>query len=105
MDLLEEEAQDVEIRFAVIWALSQIGGDGIRETLDALLDETDDEEEIEWIENALDNLTLTETGQAMNLLDIDLEEEARLGKVIDLSAPAKDEDDNELEDDDLDEEE
>ena len=41
----------------------------------------------------------------MNLLDIDLEEEARLGKVIDLSAPAKDEDDNELEDDDLDEEE
>ena len=31
MDLLEEEAQDVEIRFAVIWALSQIGGDGIRE--------------------------------------------------------------------------
>ena len=105
LDLLEEEAQDAEIRYAVIWSLSQIGGEEVRETLEGLLDEFEDDEEIEWIENALENLVLTETGQSLNLLDIDLEEEAMLGKVIDLSAPDKEEDNDELEDDDLDQEE
>lgn len=105
LDLLEEEAQDAEIRYAAIWSLSQIGGEEVRETLEELLDENEDDEEIEWIENALDNLTLTETGQSMNLLDIDLEEEAMLGKVIDLSDPNKDEDNDEPEDDDQDQKE
>lgn len=105
LDLLEEEAQDPEIRYAAIWSLSQIGGEEVRETLEGLLDESEDEEEIEWIENAIENLVLTETGQSLNLLDIDLEEEAMLGKVIDLSAPDKEDDIDEPEDDDLDQEE
>lgn len=112
LDLLEEEAQDTEIRFAAIWSLSQIGGEEIRERLDELLAESEDDEEIEWIENALDNLTLTETELAMNLLDIDLEDKEMLGKIIDLSQSESEEEPDEieeeldeLEDDDLEQKE
>ena len=99
LDLLEEEGQDPELRFAVIWSLSQIGGDQVRETLEELLEETEDDEEAEWLENALDNLTLTETGQSMDLLDIDLSDKDMLGKVIDLSQPDEDYEDEEEEED------
>lgn len=60
LDLLEEEVLDEEVRTAVVWSLSQIGGEEVRERLEELLDETDDDEEIEILENALDNLTFTE---------------------------------------------
>ncbi len=103
LDLLEEEAQDPELRFATIWSLSQIGGDQVRETLEGLLEDCEDEEEAEWLENALDNLTLTETGQSMNLLDIDLTDEDMLGKVIDFTNPLEGDDDD-LEDIDVEDE-
>ncbi len=90
LDMLEEEAQDAEIRYAAIWSLSQIGGEQVRDTLEEILAETDDDEEAEWVENALDNLTLTEAGETMGLLDIDLEDKDMLGKVIDLSQPEPD---------------
>jgi HEAT repeat protein len=94
LDLLEEEAQDPETRYAVIWSLSQIGGEEPRSVLEKLLEETDDEEEAEWLENAIDNLTLTDTGHAMNLLDIDLTDEDLLGGIVDLSKPENDEDED-----------
>ncbi|MBI4928023.1 MAG: HEAT repeat domain-containing protein [Anaerolineae bacterium] len=99
MDILEEEAADPEIRYAAIWSLSQIGGEQVRETLEKLADETEDEEEAEILENAIDNLLLTETGQELNLFDIDLEDESLVDDTPDASA----EEDEDL--DDLDEEE
>lgn len=60
LDLLEEEAQDSEIRAAVIWSLSQVGGEEVRDTLEELMEESEDEEDLELLENALDNLTFTE---------------------------------------------
>lgn len=71
LDLLEEEAQDADIRHAVIWSLSQIGGEQVRETLETLLDETEDEEEAELLENALDNLSFTEDVGLYSMLDMD----------------------------------
>jgi HEAT repeat protein len=85
LDLLEDEGTDSEIRAEVIWALSEIGGEEIREALNDLLEKTDDEEETELINEALDNLTLNEQIQAMNFFDIDLEEEAHSAHVIDIS--------------------
>lgn len=99
LDLLEEEAQDTEIRFAAIWSLSQIGGEQVRDTLEMILEETEDDEEAEWVENALDNLVLTETGESMGLLDIDLEDEEMLGSIHDDNQPT--EDDEPLDDDDM----
>lgn len=70
LDLLEEEAQDSEVRPAVIWSLSQIGGDEVRETLEQILEETDDDEEAEWVEKALENLTFTEDVDILNQMNM-----------------------------------
>lgn len=71
LDLLEEEVQEFEVRAAVIWSLSQIGGEETRETLERLLEESDDEQEIKILEDALDNLTFTEEGEGFDLLEFD----------------------------------
>jgi HEAT repeat protein len=71
LDMLEEEAQDSDIRAAVIWSLSQIGGDEVRDTLEEILENTEDEEEIEVLENALDNLEFTEEVGIYGMIDFD----------------------------------
>ena len=69
LDLLEDEVQEFEVRAAVIWSLSQIGGDEVRETLETLQDETDDDDEFELLSDALDNLTFTEDIGGFDLFD------------------------------------
>ncbi len=64
--MLEEGVEDDEVRMAVIWALSKIGGEDVRETLEQLMEETDDEDEAELIEEAIDNLFFTERVRLRN---------------------------------------
>ena len=61
LDALKTES-DSDVMDATIWALSEIGGEDVRIHLLALLDqyEDDEEEEIEYIESALENLDFTE---------------------------------------------
>lgn len=59
LDALEDE-EDLEIRREIIWALSKIGGEGVRERLEELLDTEEDDEEADFLETALDNLAFTE---------------------------------------------
>jgi HEAT repeat protein len=61
--------EDDEIRMAAVWSLSEIGGEDVRETLEKLLEDTEDEETIELIENALDNLTFNDDLQDFNFMD------------------------------------
>lgn len=68
LSFLDEEIEDHEIKLAVIWALSQIGGEDIKEKFDELLSDAVDEEETEWIEKAIDNLELS-SSQGLDLLD------------------------------------
>ncbi len=68
LDLLDDP--NANVRTASIWSLSQIGGEGVRERLEALYEETDDEEEVEFISDALDNLEFTEDIQLLPLLDV-----------------------------------
>ena len=68
LDLLEDP--DFDVRMATIWALSQVGGKGVREALENLLETTDDDEEVTQIENALDNLDFTEEMHDLAILDI-----------------------------------
>ncbi len=96
LDLLEEEAQDSEIRYAVIWALSQIGGEQVRETLEKIADETEDDEELEIVEQALDNLQLNEEIPMM-MFDFDIEDEEELkkfGRQIDLTKPEEEDEED-----------
>ena len=68
LDLLASE--DDELRMAAAWSLSQIGGEGVRQELETLLEETQDPVEAEFLEGALDNLSFTENVQDLNLLDL-----------------------------------
>jgi HEAT repeat protein len=69
LELLEDS--DQEVRMATIWSLSQIGGDGVQEALELLSEETDDKDEAELIEDALDNLEFTEEMQLFSLIELD----------------------------------
>ena len=71
--MLEEEEED-EVLGAVIWSLSQIGGEDVRMYLENLLDQTDDNEQTAFIEKALDNLAFTEDLDRFDLMTFDPEE-------------------------------
>jgi HEAT repeat protein len=69
------EGDDDEITAAAIWSLSQIGGEDVRTFLVSLLDQTEeDEEQIEFLEEALDNLSFTEDLDRFELLAFDPDE-------------------------------
>jgi HEAT repeat protein len=61
---------DADVRMASIWALSQIGGVGVRAALENLLDSTEDDDEANQIDNALENLDFTEEMQDLALFEI-----------------------------------
>ncbi len=65
--LLAEEVGNNDVYYQVIWSLSKIGGEGVRDALQDLLDNAEDDEEIEVLEMAMDNLYFTE-----EISDLDL---------------------------------
>jgi HEAT repeat protein len=69
LEFLDDSEQVV--RHSAIWALSQIGGEGVRETLILLMETTEDEAEAELIEAALDNLSFTEDMNLFTMMDYD----------------------------------
>jgi len=76
LGMLEEEEDD-EIIAAIIWSLSQIGGEDVRTYLEALLDQTEDEEALEHLENAIENLTFTEDLERFEMLALDPDDELK----------------------------
>ena len=69
------EEEDATILSAVIWSLSQIGGEDVRTYLENLLDQLEDEEQIAFLEEALDNLSFTEDLERFDLLAFDPDDE------------------------------
>ena len=70
LDLLVNEESD-DILAAAIWSLSQIGGEGVREAITKQAENVEDEELLEFIEEALDNLNFTEELSHFELIDIE----------------------------------
>ncbi len=70
MDLINDE-EDIEIRRELILALSKIGGEGVRTKLEELLEIEEDDEEVEFIEEALDALTFIDEMGPFDLIDVD----------------------------------
>lgn len=68
LELLEDD--DLDVRMATVWALSQVGGTGVRRALENLLETTEDEDEANQIDNALENLDFTEEMRDLALLEI-----------------------------------
>lgn len=69
------EEEEPTILSAVIWSLSQIGGEDVRTYLESLMDQLEDDEQIEFLEEALDNLAFTEDLDRFDLLAFDPDEE------------------------------
>ncbi|MBA4383474.1 MAG: hypothetical protein C0410_01940 [Anaerolinea sp.] len=67
--LVEDEEYDSELRLAAIWSLSQIGGREVKDKLQELLKESESDEEIEWLEKALENLELSASPEGLNFFD------------------------------------
>jgi HEAT repeat protein len=92
LNILEDKPDNPDIWNATVWSLSQIGGDDVRVTLEELLENTEELDEIDYLEEALDNLTFTEDKALFNLLDIIPEEEENHivdadGNLISLDVP------------------
>lgn len=72
---IDEGIDDFDLRMATIWALSQIGGEGIRERIEDLLENCQEDEECNYLEEALDNLNFTDDFNLTNLFDFDVADE------------------------------
>lgn len=59
-DFLEEGTDDEDLYYAAIWSLTKIGGRGVRELINMKLAETEDPDEISFLEEALENLSFNE---------------------------------------------
>jgi len=85
LKMLEDEEDD-DVTSAVIWSLSQIGGEDARSYIETLLDQTEDEEQIEFLEEALENLAFTEDLDRFDLLnfepDLDFDEDDDENKAL-----------------------
>lgn len=81
--MLGEEDEDGEIANAAIWSLSQIGGEDVRTYLESLLDRTEDDDQIEFLEEALDNLAFTEDLDRFDLIALDPDDEVDVLEDID----------------------
>lgn len=74
--LLDEDLrEDEEVTREIIWSLSKIGGENVREALTIMQEQMLDEEDIDFIEEALENLEITEGLNSLALFDIELLED------------------------------
>jgi HEAT repeat protein len=60
--------EDQQLREAAIWSLSQIGGPEARRVLTERMEETDDEAELEFLDEALENLDFTDDVERFALM-------------------------------------
>ncbi|NIW46789.1 MAG: hypothetical protein GWN30_19145, partial [Gammaproteobacteria bacterium] len=65
---------EVEVKLAAIWALSEVGGMDARAALEGLLKKSQDENEIDFLEDALENIDFNELNLDFELFDISPEE-------------------------------
>ncbi len=72
--VLEDEEED-DITSAAIWSLSQVGGEDARVYLENLLDAAQESADMEFIEEALDNLEFTDELSHFDLMSIDPDEQ------------------------------
>jgi HEAT repeat protein len=80
MELLDDP--DENTRFASIWSLSQIGGEGVRNVLEELYEDAEDQADLYILESALDNLAFNEGVQFWPLFDFPEDNEDNADNII-----------------------
>ena len=88
LELLDDD--DIQVRLAAIWALSEIGGPGVRTALTTMLENTEDEEEAQLLEDALDNLGFTDGSGGFEMLDVGEGDEDDDEDLLDFEADEED---------------
>lgn len=71
LQMLEDEEEDDDVISAAIWSLSQIGGDDARIYLVNMIEQTEDEDLVAFLEDALENLDFNEELDKFDLLSLD----------------------------------
>ena len=74
LEKLDSGEEEGENRLAIIWSLSQIGGEDVQEAIEKSLEDCEDEEEAEYIEEALDNLNFNQDFKLADLMNIEPED-------------------------------
>lgn len=74
IQFIDDQEQDEEILISAIWSLSQIGGDDARAYLLSLADQTEDEELLDFLDSAIDNLDLSDELANFDLLSLEDDE-------------------------------
>jgi HEAT repeat protein len=90
--LEEDDLLDEDVRAAAIWSLSQIGGTSAREVLTRLSEASEDDDEADYIEMAIDNLSLAEGMVGFDLLGHSGLNKGELDTIIDVNDDEDDED-------------
>ncbi|MBN2550007.1 MAG: HEAT repeat domain-containing protein [Anaerolineales bacterium] len=86
LELLDDP--DDATRQASMWSLSQLGGEGVREALEAIYEESEDDQEIAFLEEVLDNLAFVEGAPLRPIIEFpqteeDQEDESDLYDLLD----------------------
>lgn len=97
LKMVKSQPEGSEIRMAAIWSLSKIGGEKVRDTLEKALEESEDDDEIEMLEDALENLQFTEGFNQFGLIDYEPENEEEI--IAHAEADGWDDDSDETESD------
>ena len=92
LDMLEDGIDNDELKDITVWSLSKIGGENVRETIEKLLENAEEDDEAEFLEMALDNLSFTEDYQRMELFDFGRPDEDDLDSIIDFDEDDQDSD-------------
>lgn len=75
LQMLEDEEEDDDVVSAAIWSLSQIGGEDARIYILNLLENAEDEETINFLEDALEHLDFNEELNHFDLMSLNDEDE------------------------------
>jgi HEAT repeat protein len=67
---LLEDVND-EVRRATIWSLGQLGGEAAKQVLGDLLDSSEDDREVQLVQDALDNLAFVDGTRDLLMFDFD----------------------------------
>lgn len=84
LQMLEDEEEDDDVISAAIWSLSQIGGDDARIYLVNMIEQTEDEDLVAFLEDALENLDFNEELDKFDLLSLDEDDLENLDEINEL---------------------
>ncbi len=76
MEMLDSSDLDEEVYYATLWSLSQLGGSGVKDKFEEIMDSDIDDDLADFLENAMDNLAFNDGLTNFDLFDVEEGESA-----------------------------